>query len=206
MHHRKLSKSYADWIDTLILDYSEKHRVSWQPTESYIQCNGYFVTFSFDRYAISRRKSASNERSTTDLSPEFFNVDLIYKRVCRSLLGRKYFRYPGKQPLMIGAADVNGTRFDPRPDQIENVHIHSFWLLQPGQSTALAAEIEKAKADPTLDIRDIHVVACTGLDRTTGNPSRLSSYMTKFIGTNTLDMRVIDDLLIYPRRGNNGTS
>lgn len=198
MHHKELTKCYAEWIDNLILEYADRHRVSWQPIDSYIQWNGHFITFSFDRYKISRRKSASNEGSTTTLAPEFFNVDCVYKRVCRSLLGRKYFKKRDRQPLMIAAADVNGTRFNPRPDSIDNVHIHSFWLLQTGQEHALRAELEKARLDADMDFRDIHSEGATGLSRTSCEPSRLSSYMTKFVGTNAIDMRVTDDLLIYP--------
>ncbi|MDW9758572.1 hypothetical protein [Sinorhizobium meliloti] len=200
MNHKELTKHYAEWIDNLILEYADRHRVSWQPIDSYIQCNGHFITFSYDRYAISRRKSASNECSTTRLSPEFFNVDCVYKRVCRSLLGRKYFKKRDLQPLMIAAADVNGTRFNPRPESMDNVHIHSFWLLPTGQEHALQVELERAKLDPDMDFRDIHSERATGLTQTSNEPSRLASYMTKFVGANAIDMRLADDLLIYPFR------
>ncbi|CCE98416.1 hypothetical protein SFHH103_03925 [Sinorhizobium fredii HH103] len=201
MHHKKLSNYYAEWIDNLFFEYADRHRVSWQPIESYIQCNGFFITFAFNRYEIGRRKSASNECSTTNLSPEFYNVDCFYKSLCRKLLGRKYFNKRDQQPLMIAAADVNGTRYNPRPYTLDNVHIHSLWLLQPGQKDALKTELDKARTASRLDFEKIHAVEIDRMARTSCGPSTLSSYTMKFLGANAEDMRIVHDVRKYPEPG-----
>ncbi len=137
-----------------------------------------------------------------DLSPEFFNVDRLYKTVCQALLGRNWTRAckRDQQPLMIAAADVNGTRFG-RPTSNENLHIHSLWVCKKGQIEAFDDAIERMKNAPrhVLDFDQIDVAPIHDMAMRSNGATRLSSYMTKFLGMNAVDMSVTHDLAIYPQ-------
>lgn len=212
----KTANEYANWIDQLIISFVDQERIPWQPIENYLQWNALFVTFTFDKRKIGRRKSALNDSSASfafndgsnvdrsnkdDLSPEFFNIDRLYKKVCRAILGRNYSRHRQSQPLLIAAADVNGTRYWKTAGEIENLHIHTLWVFKKGQIDKAGAKLEKvitSERENEFDFDDIHIEDVNRFDDRNGSPSRLSGYLTKFQGFNAIDPRVGQDLMVYP--------
>ena len=212
---KSISNDYAKWVDDLVKSFSDQERVEWQPVENYLLWNALFVTFTFDKRKIARRQSnldaspdsqfildASNVGSDNrqGLSPEFFNVDRLYKKVCRTLLGCNYSRRRHVQPLMIAAADVNGTRYWKTAGENENLHVHSLWVFRRGQIAAARSKLEEARDSDRqhefdFDAIDIRDVDCYDPERSS---ARLSSYLTKFIGFNAMAANGVFDLLVYP--------
>ncbi|MDW5316428.1 hypothetical protein [Rhizobium sp. PL01] len=213
----RASHEYAKWIDKLVQAHISKELLDGQTAESYLQANARFITLTFDKRMINRRKSDLNDSSgvradprlldinrlnAENLSPEFFNVDRLYKTVCQALLGTNWSR-AGKrkqQPLMIAVADVNGTRYG-RPTSNENLHMHSLWVCKTHQIEAFDAAIERIKNDPrhALDFDEIDVAPIHNMAIKSNGATRLSSYMAKFLGMNASEMAVGQDLAIYPR-------
>ncbi|MGR9437951.1 hypothetical protein ACU8V1_23530 [Rhizobium leguminosarum] len=213
-----IAKSYAAWFETTIDAFLDRHRLPFQPYDGYVEANTRFVTFTFDRRKIARRKSrlSASEAGTfpdrtsclkgtrRELSAEFDNVDRLYKDVCEAILGSNFNR-PSKrlrQPLMIAAADVNGTRLWKSSGSIENVHVHSIWVFANGQRgwfRQVLDAIENDRADrydfDAIDVRRIN----GDLPGKEKDVKRLASYTSKFLGFNTLDMKIAGDLEIYPR-------
>jgi hypothetical protein len=64
----KTAKEYANWIDQRITSFVDPERLEWQPIENYLQWNALFVTFTFDKRKIGRRKSALNDSSASFVS------------------------------------------------------------------------------------------------------------------------------------------
>jgi hypothetical protein len=143
----------------------------------------------------------TDSHNAAGLSPEFLNVDRLYKTVCQALLGRNWGRASKRdqQPLMIAAADVNGTRYG-RPASNENLHIHSLWVCKTGQIETLDAVIERIKNDPrhVLDFDEIDVAPIHDMAMRSNGATRLSSYMSKFLGMNAVDMTISHDIAVYP--------
>jgi hypothetical protein len=139
-----------------------------------------------------------------ELSAEFDNVDRLYKDVCEAILGRNFHR-PSKrqrQPLMIAAADVNGTRYWKSSGPIENVHIHSIWVFANGQRGWFREVLDAVKTGcaDRYDFGAIDVRRINGdLPGKQKDVKRLASYTSKFLGFNTLDMKIDEDLAIYER-------
>ena len=211
----KTSQQYALWIDQLLTSFTDPERIEWQPTENYLQWNALFVTFTFDKRKICRRQSALNDSSGTigwndgnnidlynkdDLSAEFFNIDRLYKKVCRAVLGRDYSKHRQEQPLLIAAADVNGTRYWKSAGEIQNLHIHSIWVFKKGQIEKARDKLEQVKASERENEFDFHEVDIANVGRfeEQGHPSALSSYSAKFLGFNAINPRIGLDLAIYP--------
>jgi hypothetical protein len=213
----KTANEYATWIDRLIMSFVEPERIQWQPLENYMQWNALFVTFTFDKRKIHRRQSVLNDSSGTiglhdgknvdrlhkdDLSPEFFNIDRLYKKVCREILGRNYSRHRQSQPLLIAAADVNGTRYWKTAGEIQNLHVHTVWVFKKGQIEKARAKLEEvmtSERENEFDFDDIHIEEVNRFDDHSGSSSRLSGYLTKFQGFNAIDPKVGQDLAIYPQ-------
>ncbi|ANL70417.1 hypothetical protein AMC83_CH00379 [Rhizobium phaseoli] len=214
-----IAKSYSDWFETEIESFLDRHRLPFQSYDSYIEANASFVTFSFDKRKLARRKSrlsVSEADGNSDriklrgskrrlLSAEFDNVDRVYKDVCQAVLGSNFHR-PSKrkeQPLMIAAADVNGTRYWKSSGPIENMHIHSIWVFGNGQRGSFLQKIEdiRSDVDDRFDFDEINVCEMSKADRNRKvDIQRLSSYSSKFLGFNTIDLSVPDDLEMYPHR------
>lgn len=212
----KIAKEYANWTDRLITSFVDPERIPWQPIENYLQWNSLFVTFTFDKRKIRRRQSALNDSSGTigfnggknadrlnkdDLSPEFFNIDRLYKKVCRAILGRDYSKLRQSQPLLIAAADVNGTRYWKTAGEMQNLHIHTLWVFKKGQIDKARAKLEEvvtSDRENEFDFDAVHIDDVNRFDDRDGFPSRLSGYLTKFQGFNAIDMNVGQDLMVYP--------
>ena len=212
----KTANEYANWIDQLITSFVEPERIPWQPIENYLQWNALFVTFTFDKRKIARRQSALNDSSASfafnegmnvdrlnkdDLSPEFFNINRLYKKVCRAILGSNYSRHRQSQPLLIAAADVNGTRYWKTAGEIQNLHIHTLWVFKKGQIEKARAKLEEVmtiQRENEFDFDAVHIDEVVRFDNRNGSPSGLSAYLTKFQGFNALDPKVDQGLMIYP--------
>ncbi|MCZ4090614.1 hypothetical protein [Sinorhizobium psoraleae] len=199
---RRISKDYAEWFDKAIRDYVSPVKVEWQPTESYLQFNALFITFSFEKIDIRRRQSALDASPVNSLSPELYNVDRFYKRMCRALLGSNYARRRSEQPLVIAAADVNGTRYWKTAGPVHNVHIHSLWVFRPGQIERFKAASQNAISDPVgnaFDFHKVHIEPIYAMNTEGDGASKLSSYVAKFTGFNATDMLIGRDVDIYPK-------
>lgn len=212
----RASHEYAKWIDKQAIEFINEERLPGQTAESYLQVNARFITLTFDKRMIARRKSDLNDSSgigadsmllnidrcnKDGLSAEFFNVDRLYKTMCQALLGTNWSRKRGRQPLMIAAADVNGTRYG-RPISNENLHMHTLWVCKKDQIEAFDAAIERIKNDPrhVLDFDEIDIVAIHDMATRSNGATRLSSYMAKFLGMNAVDMTISQDMAVYPAR------
>ncbi|MDX0953908.1 hypothetical protein GOE09_19990 [Sinorhizobium medicae] len=199
---KQISRNYAEWFDNEIKSYVSPLKVDWQPTESYLQFNALFITFSFDKMEIRRRQSALDASPANSPPPEFYNVDRFYKRMCRALLGSNYPRRRAEQPLVIAAADVNGTRYWKTAGPVHNVHIHSLWVFRPGQIERFKAACQKAINGPVsnaFDFHNVHIETIFAMNTEGEDPSRLSSYVAKFMGFNATDMLIGRDLEVYPK-------
>ena len=214
-----IARSYSDWFESTIESFLDRHRLPFQSYDAYIEANAFFVTFTFDKRKLARRKSSLSVSEATvnsnrnelagskrrQLSAEFENVDRVYKEVCQAILGSNFHR-PRKrkfQPLMIAAADVNGTRYWKSSGPIENLHIHSIWVFGNGQRGWFRQKIDDIRSDmkDRYDFDEINVCGMSGKDQSRRiDMQRLSSYSSKFLGFNTIDLSVSDDLEIYPRR------
>ncbi|MGM4912790.1 hypothetical protein [Rhizobium sp. 768_B6_N1_8] len=213
-----IAKSYSDWFETTIESFLDRHRLPFQSYDSYIEANAFFVTFIFDKRKLARRKSSLSVSEAVvnsdriklrgskrrELSAEFDNIDRMYKDVCKAILGSNFHR-PSKrkfQPLMIAAADVNGTRYWKSSGTIENVHIHSIWVFGNGQRGGFKEQLETIGTDvgdrydfSAIDIRKVNSDRLNYRD----DIKRIASYSAKFLGFNAIDIDIEDDLEIYPR-------
>jgi hypothetical protein len=197
---KRTSEEYAKWFDDVIRSYVEPLKAKWVPTEAYLQRNALLVTLNYDKKELGRRKPASDV-SPTDRSPEFDALDLFYKRACRKLLGSNYARRRPEQPLMIAAADVNGTRYWKSAGAVENVHLHTIWVFRPGQVNGFEEWCQGLSEGAfglgvvfrQIDVRTIEAMAIDGKV-----PSRVSGYVSKFLGFNAETMAIGEDVAIYP--------
>lgn len=218
MNELQTSHAYARWFDKLINDYIDREKIEWQPRENYLQWNARFVTLTFDKRKISRRQSALNASSDTidksvfssnshnndGLTAEAFNVDRFYKKVCRELLGSNYARKRDQQPMMIAAADANGSKYG-RPQEISNLHFHTLWVFRNKQINSFDSMIDVINNSPRTNEYDFDQIDNRQIDHfreMTDGTSYLSSYVAKFLGVNCADNFVDRDVLIYPRDEN----
>lgn len=205
-----ITEMHVDWFNKRVQSVVDEERHEWQPTDNYLQWNACFVTLTFDQRRIRRRKSALNDSSASnlserdrkrnDLSPEYWNVDWLYKRVCRAILGRKFNEHRSKQPLMIACADINGTRYGD-PNKVQNLHIHSIWVFRKGQINLFRKAMQQIMDDPRMDVNDIDKIDIRdvyAMEPEGKKDTRLVSYTAKFLGQNATKLLVGQDLAIYP--------
>jgi Fe-S cluster biosynthesis and repair protein YggX len=54
---KRASHAYAEWIDKQAIEFINEERLPEQTVESYLQANARFITLTFDKRMIARRKS-----------------------------------------------------------------------------------------------------------------------------------------------------
>ncbi|MCQ1776949.1 hypothetical protein NOJ05_07030 [Neorhizobium galegae] len=211
----KTANEYGNWIDQLIVGFVDPERIAWQPIENYLQWNSLFVTLTFDKRKIRRRQSVLNDSSGTigfnegnidrlnkdNLSPEFFNIDRLYKKVCAAILGRNYSRHRQSQPLLIAAADINGTRYGSPLGEMQNLHLHTIWVFKKGQIDKARAKLEEVMVsdrEHEFDFDQVHIDEVGCFNPGSRSVSQLSSYVSKFLGFNADRVFIECDISIYP--------
>lgn len=128
----------------------------------------------------------------------------VYNRVCREVIGRNYHRssFKGNLPLAVAAIDCNGTRHWHSMGEIENIHIHSIWMLT--EKSRERFERLWDDVDWIDRIRDRHGIRAIDIQRidddrmTSDGYSVVSSYTSKFIGHNQGQLVSGDDIRVFP--------
>jgi len=175
---------YAIWL------YNELKRN--QKPSSY-----YFITITFKKNSVNRQRRSTEGCPESEF--EFDGFNLLYNRVCRKFIGRNYQRHYNQinLPTVIACIDVEGTRFGKSPVEIENKHIHSVWKIPSDNQEAFEKFIKGYKLKTDLK----NMIDSDGFDIQNINPSDLKNVVTyspKFLKFNVTDMRVEEDLRIYP--------
>ena len=187
---------YGKWFDQLIEEFIEGHIDEDKNATDYKVSHGFFITVSFNQ----NRKT----RDTPESELETFSR--IYNWVLRQIIGRNYHRphNKSKQPLSIACIDANGTRYWKSTGTYQNLHIHSIWIFTPEMVSKFQELIsEKNWFEPLkerFDVREIDIQPLTEENRSKTGVSRVSSYTSKMIGWNSIDLQVTDDLRIFPIR------
>jgi hypothetical protein len=188
-------------------DYVFKHKSETETFEEYAKENGFFITFSFDRNAVASRERSLHDDNQSTRSVEFWNVNHFYNLICQRLIGRKFLDKKNRDrlPKMIACVDANGTRYWCAMGDVENVHLHSIWML-PADLTekfkTVFNDIQNEKQFSTFDFRQIDIRPISSFNGNGLRPSKLATYTSKFLDFNNEKLLVEEDIQIYPRPRN----
>jgi hypothetical protein len=154
-----------------------------------------FVTLTFKR---NRRRPLAEGEPQGSRELEMFNR--LYGRVCRQLVGRNYHRsvYQDELPTALACLDAEGTRFWNSKGELENLHIHSMWVLRTDQIGAFRSCVERpihCRPDD-LEIDGIDIQGVDG--KAFQSVARIASYSSKLIGFNRAELEIAEDFRVYP--------
>ncbi len=199
---KRNSAIYSNWIESIIREKVVYWRNGSESCDEYLRTYGFFVTFTFDRGLLSSKKNEASRREIPCGDIEMDEMRKLYNKVLRSFLGSNYSRRLDEAPLAIFSLDAEGTRFGMRNEPLQNLHVHSIWVMRPGQVEPYLGLLELVKSAPwksgfafdSIDIRRI-----SKFSDPMGGASLLTSYLTKFQGQNATRCQISNDLMIYPR-------
>jgi hypothetical protein len=199
---REITRRYVDWFDQRIDEFINKHKRTFDTKETFMARNGLFITISFDQ---SKRNVRNEYPESSDKRwSELDRFQDIYNRICRQIVGRNFNRkgFKDNLPLAIGCIDVNGTRYWQSMGEVENVHIHSVWMLTDETNGRFQNLISDRKWFKDLRERSsIRAIDIQRLEPREGNlrgQNRVLSYSAKFIGHNNRDLIIGDDFRMLP--------
>jgi hypothetical protein len=196
----KITNQYADWFESRINGFAEKHRSRFQSREMFKGLNGFFLTVSFNqnrRHLRLESPAKAEESQATELD----RLTDIYNRACRMVIGRNYHRsaYKDQLPLVVACMDVNGTRYWRSMGEIENGHIHSIWLGTNENSNDLRELFEDSGwLSAIKDRHGIRAIDVQPLRAEAEGTKRLVGYTAKLIGHNHRELQITDDFRILP--------
>lgn len=189
---RQIQDQYTAWFESLIEQFTNKHKSSFETAEMFRARNGFFITISFDQNA---KQQEYNGKRWTDMD----RFSDLYNRICRVIVGRNFHRPPFKDelPLAIGCLDVNGTRYWRSMGPIENAHIHSIWLMT-NETAGKFRELSSGQ-DGMQSVKEMHGIRNVDVQSLIAQgqrSNRLVGYTTKLIGHNNRDLSLGDDFRI----------
>jgi hypothetical protein len=203
----KFNNAYGFWFDQVMAEYISKHKSETDTFEEYAKKNGFFITFNFDANAVASRKRSLHDSNQSTRSIEFWNVNHFYNLICNRLIGRKFLDEKNRDrlPRMIACADANGTRYWYAMGDVENVHLHTIWMLPSDLTEKFTSAIEEIQTEwefSKFDFRQIDVRPMWSFVSDGLRPSVLSSYTSKFLDFNNEKLQVEEDIQIFPRSKN----
>jgi hypothetical protein len=196
----QINAHYAGWFDQRMIEFIDRHRGQYEPKELFKVRNGLFVTVSFDQNDrhYPREGLGTSDPDGDRTLTELDRFSDLYNRLCRTVIGRNFHRPSHREslPLVIACLDVNGTRHWRSMGELENAHIHSIWL----STNEVAPKVLETLNNPEwlgamkarLRIRQIDI------QRLRPETTRMTGYAAKLIGHNTAELRIADDLRIFP--------
>ncbi|MEP7452745.1 hypothetical protein [Phyllobacterium sp. SB3] len=196
----KLKHAYGFWFDQLLTDFICQHKCETESEEEYASRNGFFITLNFDTNAVASRKRSLHDQNETARSIELWNTNHLYNLLCNKLIGRNFLKAKNhnRLPKMIACVDVNGTRHWHSMGEVQNIHIHTIWMLPSDLTEKFKTALNEIDLS-RFDFRQIDVQPITSLKNNRSGPSTLSSYTGKFLGFNNHNLEVSEDIMIYPR-------
>jgi hypothetical protein len=196
----RFNNAYGFWFDEVLKSYIEKHKNPDQSNEEYALQNGFFITLNFDRNAVASRQRTLTDSNQNVSSIEFWNTNHLYNVICNRLIGRRFLdvKNQDRLPKMIACADVNGTRYWHSMGEVENVHLHTIWMLPSDLTEKFKTAINEIELSK-FDFREINIQPLWGFDSNKQRPSRLATYTSKFLDFNNDKLQVEEDIMIFPR-------
>ncbi|PQZ67224.1 hypothetical protein CQ057_12425 [Ochrobactrum sp. MYb49] len=170
------SEALIGWMRDLIKERYDVEKVAYQTFETYLIFNFYFVTLVFNQNKILQKyKDEDREYAVGEVELKQFRH--LYNLVCREALGRKYNKAPNSEkPLSIACIDANGSRYWSEVGDLNNIHIHSVWLLNSSMKGCFDKVIKNILEKPggAIDIENVDV------KRYTSDIDKVISYTMKF--------------------------
>lgn len=176
MKKSEYSEELVGWVRDLIKERYEAEKVAYQTFESYLISNFYLVTLVFNQSKILQKyKDEEQEYAIGEIELKQFCH--LYNLVCREALGRKYNKAANaEKPLSIACIDANGSRYWSEVGDLDNIHIHSVWLMDPSMKECFDRVVKNMIEKPSgaIDIENVDV------KRYTGEVDKVISYTMKF--------------------------
>lgn len=176
MKKSEYSEALVRWVRDLITERYEAAKAAYQAFESYLISNFYLVTLVFSQSKVLQKyKDVDQEYAIGEIELKQFRH--LYNLVCREALGRKYNKAANaKKPLSIACIDSNGSRYWSEVGDLDNIHIHSVWLMNSPMKECFDKVIKGilGKTSGAIDIENVDV------KRYTGDVDKVISYTMKF--------------------------
>lgn len=185
-----LKQEYGRWFGSLVVG-AVAQRDSDQIAQSVL-----FATLTF-RQTGRRTQSAEGQSLGANEMDAFSH---LYNRVCRTLVGR-HFDKPRNRPFLPPAfafLDAEGSRYWKGIHELENLHIHSMWVVPAGKSDACQQIIRSAMSSSRgplkVDSVDVQIVDASDAEALVTT----TAYSSKLIGMNTQRLEIGEDFRIFP--------
>lgn len=185
-----LKQEYRKWFGSLVVGAVA------QKDSDRIPQSVLFTTLTF-RETGRRTQSAEGQSLGANEMDAFSH---LYNRVCRMLVGR-HFDKPRNKTLLPPAfafLDAEGSRYWKGIRDLENLHIHSMWVVPSDKSEAceeiIRSAIDSSKGPLKVDSVDVQIVDASDAEALVTT----TAYSSKLIGINTERLEVAEDFKVFP--------
>ncbi len=173
---KEYNNALVGWLRSILKERYEIEKSTYQTFENYLTFSFYLVTMAFNQSDIVEKyKSEDREYAVGEVELKQFRH--LYNLICREALGRKYNKSMDVQkPLTVACIDANGSRYWGELGSLDNIHIHSVWVMNSSMKESFDKVINGVleKSGGAIDIENVDV------RRYTGDIDKVISYTMKF--------------------------
>lgn len=202
MRYKDRLLNYSNWIDEIILNYIDNLKLDINGNyKDFVEDNGFFITFKFNIKSIVLKNDIEFENYNRINEFNMTSVRHLYNKICNNIYGRKFMKLKQELPKVIMCSDVNHTRYWSKKGDIENLHIHSLWIVPPNIKEKFIDILTNYSSDIrkyNFGINEIHFIPIDNYNYQDDKPSTLASYTAKFIPFNSSDITIESDIRILP--------
>lgn len=185
-----LRQEYGRWFGSLVVG-AVAQKASDQIPHSVL-----FVTLTF-RQTNRKTQTAEGQSLGANEMDEFSH---LYNRVCRMLVGRHFDkpRNRGLLPPAFAFVDAEGSRYWKGIHELENLHIHSMWVVSSEKSEAcqeiIRSAVASSKGTLKVDSVDIQIVDASDAEALVTT----TAYSSKLVGMNNERLEISEDFKVFP--------
>lgn len=185
-----LRQEYGRWFGSLVVGAVA------QKASDDVQQSVLFVTLTFKQ---SGRRTQTAEGQSLGAN-EMAEFSRLYNLVCRMLVGRHFDRPRNKPnlPPAFAFLDAKGSKYWKGLRELENLHIHSMWVVPSDKSEACQNLIHSATSNSggavRVDSVHIEVVDASSIEDLVAT----TAYSSKLIQMNTERLEIGEDFRVFP--------
>ena len=198
MNYDEYYNEFYLWIREKIEYFAEMHKTSeYKENSLYIKDSALFITFNYDNSKIGNDILSDGKLNIGEI--QFNQLHHFYNLVCREIFGRKYNEVPlDQRPMCFASLDVNGTKYWNTMGEINNIHIHTVWMIHPDHIIHLKTVINNIMEYDKLYFKQIHIENLDNKDNLDMNLRNIIMYSLKFDRFNIHEANIEDNFRLYP--------
>ena len=205
---KKYQNEYDEWFGKELITYKKNNGFKEVPLRQFVEQYCFYVTMTFSRDRLWKRKSRQSNTTFRTGSIELSNFHFFYNTISRQLYGKNHYRESKPKLFALACLDAEGSKYgscNTINHKFENIHVHAIVVPSEGYTEKFieyinSADFQRLKSD-CLDCDNIQIKPANVPDGKSDTLAfqEMISYITKLMRQNFVTCEIEEEYQIYPK-------